>query len=178
VRSLALVVLYSVAWAAFGVASGWVAHRAAASRFDHDTWLTRPRRWEHAGRWYDRRLRVRYWKDRLPEAGALFAGGWAKDRLRSFELEHLERFAAETRRAEWVHWANIAFGVSFVVWAEPVVAVVMTVFGVVVHLPFVVVQRYNRARLLSVIANSRRRRMHPNGSARSKHGQPDANRKA
>lgn len=155
--SLLLVLAYSLAWAIFGIVSGWVAHLAPIGRVDHDTWLTRERRWEARGRWYDRRLRVRHWKDRLPEAGALFAGGWAKDRIRSFDVEQLERFAAETRRAEYVHWANVAFGLTFGLWSEPVVAAVMVAFGLVVHLPFVVVQRYNRARLVHVIANSRRR---------------------
>lgn len=128
-----------------------------AAAFGRDTWLTRTRSWEVRGRWYDRRLRVRVWKDRLPEAGALFAGGLAKDRLTSFELSHLERFAGETRRAEWVHWANIVFGTSFVFWTEPLVAVIMSIFGLVVHLPFVVIQRYNRARLAYVIERARRR---------------------
>ena len=155
-RALVQILLYSAAWAGFGVASGWVAHRRPVAAFEHDTWLTRLRPWEARGRRYDRWFRVRRWKDRLPEAGALFAGGWAKDRIRSFAPADLRRLAAETRRAEWVHWANIAFGASFALWTPWDVAVVMVVFGLVVHLPFVGVQRYNRARLVHVLATSRR----------------------
>ena len=113
-NDLLLVLAFSAMWTGFGLASGWIANRVPAAAFGRDTWLTRTRSWEVRGRWYDRRLRVRVWKDRLPEAGALFAGGLAKDRLTSFELGHLERFAGEMSRAEWVHCANIVFGTSFV----------------------------------------------------------------
>jgi len=151
------VVVYSLCWAGFGLLSGWAAHRIPLERLRADGPVTRIRRWEDGGRVYDRRLRVRVWKDRLPEAGGLFAGGWAKDRIRSFTVDDLERFAAETRRAERVHWANVVFGATFALWNDAAVAVVMVVFGAAVHLPFVVVQRYNRARLVHVISLARRR---------------------
>lgn len=151
-NAVASVAAYSVAWAAFGVASGWLVNRVPLRWIDHDGWLTRTRAFEARGRWYDRHLKVRWWKDRLPEAGGWFRGGVAKDRIRSFRRADLERLAAETRRAEWVHWANVAFGWTFLAWTEPLVGGVMVVFGAAAHLPFVVVQRYNRARLVHVLA--------------------------
>ena len=48
---------------------------------------------------------------------------------------------------------------------NPVFAV-MVVFGVVTHLPFVIIQRYNRARLLYVLTTASRR-------AQSDPAQPD-----
>ena len=75
---------YSAAWGSFGIASGWLAHKSPVRWFARDSWLTRMRPFEHRGRWYDRRLRVRWWKDRLPEAGGWFRGGWSKDRITSF----------------------------------------------------------------------------------------------
>lgn len=152
----ASVLLFSLAWAGFGIASGWLVNRVPLRRLDHDSRLTRIRPFEERGRWYDRHLKVRWWKDRLPEAGGWFRGGVAKDRIRSFRTQDLERLTAETRRAEWVHWANIGFGATFLFWTEPLVAAVMVAFGAVVHLPFVIVQRYNRARLLYVLATTSR----------------------
>ena len=151
------IALASLGWAAFGIGSGWCASRIPLAWLGRDRWLTHLFAWEARGRVYDRRLRVRVWKDRLPEAGALFSGGWAKDRLRSFDVDDLERLAAETRRAEWVHWAQIGFGASFALWSDSGVWVAMVAFGAVVHLPFVIVQRYNRARLAHVIPIERRR---------------------
>jgi glycosyl-4,4'-diaponeurosporenoate acyltransferase len=151
------VLAFSLAWATFGVGSGWLVNRVPLRCLDHDGWLTRPRPFEDRGRWYDRHLRVRWWKDRLPEAGGWFRGGVAKDRIRSFRTEDLERLTAETRRAEWVHWANVGFGFTFAAWTDPPVAGIMVAFGLATHLPFVIVQRYNRARLLHVLATTPRR---------------------
>ena len=74
----------------------------------------------------------------------------------------LERFAAETRRAELVHWVNAAAGPLFLVWCPPVIGAVMVVFGPVVHLPFVCIQRSNRAQIERVLA-ARRARLRPTG---------------
>ena len=49
---------------------------------------------------YRRWLRINRWKDRLPEAGALFAGGVSKRQLPSYDVAGLELFVRETRRAE------------------------------------------------------------------------------
>lgn len=160
------VLVFSAAWAVFGLTSGWLINQVPLRWLDHDGRLTRLRAFEERGRWYDRNLRVRWWKDRVPEAGGWFRGGVAKDRIRSFRTEDLERLTAETRRAEWVHWANVGFGFTFAAWTEPLVAAVMVVFGVVTHLPFVIIQRYNRARLLYVLTTASRR-------AQSDPAQPD-----
>lgn len=151
---LTLVLVYSALWAGFGVASGWVASKVPAHRLDHDGPVTRIRRFEHRGRWYDRHLRLRVWKDRLPEAGSWF-GGASKATMTSFDHAGLESFATETRRAELVHWANVAFGFTFFAWNGWGIGVVMVVFGTVVHLPFVLVQRYNRARIEYLLDRAR-----------------------
>lgn len=147
----AAVLVSCVAWAAIGLTTGLVAHRLPTRRLDHDSWLTRPRAVERGGRLYER-LGIRRWKDRLPEQGALFRGGFSKRGLRDRSADHLERFVVETRRAEVVHWANAAAGPVFWVWCPPGLGAVMVVFGVTVHLPFVCIQRYNRFRLQRVLA--------------------------
>lgn len=153
------IVAYSLCWAAFGVASGWIAHRVPARWLDTDRGLLRLRRWEERGRWYDRHLRVRRWQRLLPDAGAVFPGGRRKSEVLGFDTPSLEAFAVETRRAELVHWANIAFGVTFAAWTPAPVAATMILFAAVAHLPFVVAQRYNRARVVSILV--RRGRQSP-----------------
>lgn len=138
-------------WLAASAGWGYLGHRLPASRFDHDTWWSRLRGPERDGRVYER-LGIRRWKDRLPEAGALYSGGFSKRDLRAHDREHLERFALETRRAEFVHWlvlATVLVFPLFVVWyALPP----NLVYAVVANLPFIAIQRYNRARLLRIIA--------------------------
>jgi len=150
VSTAAAIARYSAIWAAFGLASGWWVNRWSVTSLDHDTWLTRARTWERDGRAYER-LRIRRWKDRLPEAGDFFRGGMSKKRLGGRSPADLRSFAAETRRAESVHWLNIGFAPTFLIWSSPAVGAVMVAFALVVHLPFVAIQRYNRARLLRVL---------------------------
>lgn len=153
----ASVVLSAGVWASASVAIGYVAHRAPVRRFDHDTWLTRLRPAEAGGRTYERHLAIRRWKRWLPEGGAAFRGGIDKRHLPGRDQASLERFAAETRRAEVVHWALLSLSPAFVLWNRPAIAVGMVAFGVVANVPFIWVQRYNRARLERVLARRRRR---------------------
>lgn len=141
------VLVSSIAWLLIGLASGFAWSRVSLQRLSRDGWLTRPRRWEQDGRWYQRNLRIQRWKDRLPEKGDLFRDGFSKRHLTDRSDAHLERFRAETRRAELVHWCNLGAGPAFLLWCPPLLGGAMVAFGVVAHLPFIVVQRYNRLRL-------------------------------
>lgn len=138
-----------VAWAAIHAGSGYVVHRLPLDRLQHDGWLLRSRQWEGGGRWYQHRLRIRRWKDHLPEAGALFAGGISK---RHLGVTDLDRFVAETRRAERGHWLALAGSPLFVLWNPPSGVVLMVAYGVVVNAPFIAVQRYNRQRAQRLLA--------------------------
>ena len=67
--------------------------RLGDERLARDGWGLRERRFEDGGRWYRRRLRIHRWKDRVPEAGALFG----------FELGELGvhvEFSAERRSVD------------------------------------------------------------------------------
>jgi glycosyl-4,4'-diaponeurosporenoate acyltransferase len=150
--SLGRAILVScLVWTLLGLVTGFIAHRLPTSRLDHDGWLTRLRPWEDGGRFYERRLRINRWKDKLPEKGDLFRGGFSKRHVRSRSTAHLVRFAAETRRAELVHWANAFAGPLFLLWCPWPLAMAMIAFGLTVHLPFVCIQRYNRGRIARML---------------------------
>lgn len=149
------VVVDCLAWTALSVVIGFGASRLPLRSIDHDTALTRLRPWEADGRWYEHHLAVRRWKDRLPEAGAVF-GGRSKRHLPSRATADLERFAAETRRAELTHWALLCCGPLFFAWNPWWLGLVMVAFAVAFNLPFIVIQRYNRARLGRLLGRRRR----------------------
>lgn len=148
-----LTVLVDIAaWGAFHAATGYAAHRLGDARLSREGWLLRPRRFEAGGRWYRRRLRIHRWKDRLPEAGALFAGGVSKRQLPAYDAAGLRAFARETRRAELAHWWALACGPLFVLWNPPLAAALLVTYGVLVNLPFIAIQRYNRQRIQALQA--------------------------
>ena len=145
------VVVDVAAWGAFHAATGYAAHRLGDQRLAHDGPLLRLRSFESGGRWYRRRLRIHRWKDRLPEAGDLFTGGVSKRALPSYDAAGLQVFARETRRAELTHWWAMACGPLFVLWNPPLASGLLVAYGVLVNLPFIAIQRYNRFRIQSLL---------------------------
>lgn len=137
------VLLDIVAW----VVLGYLGHRIPPHRLDQDRGPLRLRPFETGGAWYAQRLRIKRWKDRLPEAGAAFGGGLSKRRLPGHRPTDLADFARETRRAELVHGTLVAASVAFVLWNPWWLAGVMVLYALVANGPCLLVQRYNRARV-------------------------------
>lgn len=130
-------------WVAVSAIAGAAAARAPDRWFARDRFLLRIRRFERGGRVWES-VGVRWWKRRVPDAGAAF-GGRTKRRLAS--RAQLDLLAVETRRAELVHWALLAAAPAFVLWNPPWLAACMALFAFVANAPCIVVQRYNRARI-------------------------------
>lgn len=71
------------------------------------------------------------------------------------DREGLTRFAAETRRAELVHWAIPAALPIFALWNPAALLAAMAAYALVANAPCVIVQRYNRGRIERVLASTR-----------------------
>jgi glycosyl-4,4'-diaponeurosporenoate acyltransferase len=153
---LQVVAADAAVWAAWSGVVGYAAHRLPRARLDHDGAFTRLRRWERDGRVYERLL-IRRWKDRVPELGGAFGGGVSKRALAAGDTSALDAFAAETRRAELVHWAIPAVTPVFVLWNPPWLLAAMVAYAVVANLPCLLIQRYNRGRVLRVAGRRARR---------------------
>ena len=136
-------------------------HRLPDERLDADHWLLRERSFEGGGRLYRTTLAVPRWKRLLPEAGALFSGGFDKRALPSRDSAQLDRYQRETRRAELGHWLAMAPLPLFALWNPPWLWPAMAVYAVAVNGPCIVSQRYNRLRISRVLA------ARANGSRRS-----------
>ena len=148
---LGLVVLAdSVVWAGWSAVVGYGAHHLPPRVVESDNRLTRLRSWERSGRAYEA-LGIRRWKDRLPEAGAVFGGGVSKRALPGRGADDLERFAAETRRAELVHWAIPLITPVFALWNPPALLAAMVAYAVVANAPCIAIQRFNRVRITRVL---------------------------
>lgn len=150
------VALSSVTWLGVSLAFGAWAASWPADRLATTGPVTTLRGWEASGAWWQRHLRVRRWKDALPEAGALFAAGRSKRHLDSPSTADLARFRVETVRAERVHWLILASTPVHLIWCRPAIAAGMVAFGVLFNVPFIVIQRYNRGRLDAVLARRAR----------------------
>ncbi len=151
------VVIIGLGWFGWSLLCGYVAHRRPARTFDPSRPPYRLMRWERDGRAYER-LGIRRWKDRLPEAGGVFTGGFSKRHLASRDRHYLDRFVIETCRAEFAHWSMMALAPIWFVLFVPLVAVLNVGYALGANLPCLLVQRFNRARLLRI-----RARLAPDG---------------
>jgi glycosyl-4,4'-diaponeurosporenoate acyltransferase len=152
VTPLAAVVVDAAVWASWGSLVGYVGARAPVAHFAADGPITRLRDWERDGRTWER-LGVRRWKRAVPELGGLF-GGVSKRVLTDRTPAGLERLVVETRRAELVHWLAAAPILVMPAWNPAWLMWAMVAYAVAANAPCVVIQRYNRARLASVLARS------------------------
>lgn len=107
---------------------------------------------------YEKRLQIRRWKDRLPDGAAWLGGGFPKAKLAKRDAAYLARFAAETWRGECCHLAAIASTPVFFLWNPPWADGIMLVYALLANLPCIFAQRYNRMRLAGSLHAHRRSR--------------------
>ena len=143
-----------LAWALIHAGTGYVAHRTPAHRLQRSPAF---RTWAGERRFYIRVLRINTWKDLLPEAGGFFDGGVSKRTVAARTNDGIERLAVETRRAELAHRLALLGGPFFVLWNPTSAAVVMVAYAIAINLPFILIQRFNRLRLESILDSRARR---------------------
>ena len=90
-----IVVINAAAWLVIFIGTGSVAAHLSDQALTGHRRLLRPRRFERDGRFYEQRLHVARWKDRVPEAGT-FSGGYSKRHLPPTAGRGIERFALDT----------------------------------------------------------------------------------
>ena len=139
-------------WLLWSLLVGYLGHRLPDSALDHDNLWTRPRPWGESLAFYEQRLAIRRWKVWLPDAGALFPGGLRKGALVGRDRQRLEQLLAETRRAEAVHLAIWPFWLATVLWLPPWAVAANLLFATAFNLPCLWLQRYNRLRLVTLLA--------------------------
>ena len=147
------IALDSIAWAIIQPAIGYAGTRLPATVLDHRRWLFRTRPWERSGAIYQRLFRVRGWKSALPSGGTVFPGGFSMRQIASRQPDYLQRWLLETCRAELTHWMSILPSALFFLWNPRPLGVAMVVYAVLVNVPCIIVQRYNRPRLMQILGS-------------------------
>ena len=151
-----VVTLDAAAWTSWSVAVSYRGARWSAEAVGADSAVTRLRRWELGGRCYTR-VGVRRWRAAVPDAGRLF-GGRPRRLLRRLDPADWEALAAETRRAERVHWRILAALPVILLWNRGVLVPAMVGYAAAANIPCLALQRYNRARVAALLARRSRPR--------------------
>ena len=140
-----------LAWLVIQLGLAWVMTRIPAAQFNPRSALARLWDWERSGRGYEKFFAIKCWKDRLPDAASWFKGGFPKADLRMHTQEFLERFLRETWRGELTHWLALLTLPVFALCNPGWGVAVNAAYAVVANVPCILVQRYNRSRLLRVL---------------------------
>lgn len=100
-----------------------------------------------------RRVGVQRWARRLPELGGTF--GVSKRRLPGGSPDELAAYVVEVRRAEWVHWLSLLSLVPLAALNPRWLWALFATIAGAVNAPFVAILRFNRLRLLGLLARRR-----------------------
>ena len=147
-----VVVLNVIAWLVIQFGLAWALTQIPVARFNPENPFARTHNLERGGRSYERVFAIKHWKDKLPDAASWFRGGFPKASLREASPGFLQRFQHETWRGELVHWLALLALPVFCVWNPWWAVLVNAAYAVAANGPCILVQRYNRARLLRLLA--------------------------
>jgi glycosyl-4,4'-diaponeurosporenoate acyltransferase len=152
------IIIDIIAWFIIHMAVVMVIIRIPVWHFDSGGFLYRPRTWEKGGDLYQRIFKVKKWKKLAPDGATLFKDrGFPKKRLKSADESYLHLFLMETCRAELAHWIIMGFAPFFFLWNRFFVGLIMILYALLENLPLIMVQRYNRHRLIRVLQKKRHR---------------------
>ena len=103
--------------------------------------------WEAGGEIYQRLFKVRRWKAVLPELSDFFRKLFPKKKIKTFDSDYLRSYIIESCRAELTHFCIIGITFLFPIWAGFSVSLLIIYISILLNLPFIVIQRYNRPRI-------------------------------
>lgn len=103
---------------------------------------------EREGRIYEK-LKIRKWQSKVPDMSRILPFVMPKKRLLQGFEGKLPRMIQETCVAEWIHTVlSIAGLLCLGIWPGPGGIVVTVIYVLLGNIPFIIIQRYNRPRLL------------------------------
>lgn len=93
-------------------------------------------------------LMVKKWKKYLPDGAAAKKKGFRKKHLRQMNKAYYKTFIQELCRAEFSHWLQLFVLIMvFIPWS---IFPYMVVYAIVVNVPCILAQRYNRPRFIQI----------------------------
>jgi len=146
-----LIIFNSLFWIIIHMISGYLSHLIPETIYRPSSTLFKPQWWEKNGKIYEKLFLIKRWKDKLPEAGEFFRlHPFNKKHLLSTDPAYLNRFLLETCRAEMAHLLPIVFLPLSFPFNPPIGDSIMALYAFLANIPFIMIQRYNRIRLLRI----------------------------
>ncbi len=149
--------LYAVIYiAVLGILSHFVGQALPRARFSAESFPYRTADWENGGKVYEK-LGIKHWKDALPDMSRIMPDMVKKKLTGQNREQGMDVLIAETCVAECVHYWLIVLSLGiFLFWRGVWALVFWLVYNILGNVPFILIQRYNRPRL--VLLEQRRKR--------------------
>lgn len=122
----------------------------------HKNWF-RTWKWEQNGMIWQKIFHIQSWKHFLPDGSIFLKKAYDKSSMADAYLPTLNKFLLEMRRAEMTHWLSMTPAILFFFWNPPWAGWIMIVYAILMNIPFIVVQRYNRPRLEKIYKRKQKR---------------------
>lgn len=150
--------LWAIAYiAVLGVVSHFFGQAIPRSAFRADAFPYRCAKWERGGRVYEK-LGVKRWKDALPDMSRVMPDMVKKKINVQQRAAGAGELIAETCAAELVHYCLIVLSLGiFFFWRGAGAAIFWLVYNLLGNVPFIIIQRYNRPRLIQLEERRKRR---------------------
>lgn len=116
--------------------------------FDFNKYIYRIKNWENNGKWYNDRLKIKKWKDCLPQY--VSKDGFSKRNLADLSVKYIDQFILETCRGEWSHRKCIWIAVPIIFINRLSIGLLFLFFVLLINIPYICIQRYNRIRLIKI----------------------------
>jgi len=149
------VILCFLLWPLFQVSISVACLKIKDQKFDYNKIPYKTYKWEKEGKIYDKIFKVSKWKKFLPDGGAIMKGGYKKKNITNFSKENFQKYIIESCRAELSHLLAIIPFWVFGLFAPIEVIYIMLAYALLVNLPCIITQRYNRPRFIRLINSIR-----------------------
>ena len=148
-----MILSYFIVWPVMQILIAVIGNTFGDEHFDPNCFWLRPKKWERNGLIYKKVFKIHKWKHLLPDGAKVYKKGFQKKHIKNDDPVYLKAFIAETGRAETIHWVQIIPFWVFGLWSPPRVIGYMFCYAIVMNMPCIMAQRYNRPRLVRIYNN-------------------------
>lgn len=141
--------------AGVGILTHYIGEMLPRRWFDPEKFPYRERPWERHGHFYEK-FGIRVWKDHMPDKSKWVKSTYTKTVRDQSDPESLDHLLRETCVAECVHWGLLFISPVILLFTQGTAAVIITIVYGFSNLPLIMIQRFNRPRLRTVLRRTLR----------------------
>ncbi len=146
----ALILSFFIVWPLLQLVITLICNMIDLNKFNPNIFFLKSHNWEKGGAIYKTVFKIHRWKHLLPDGAKTHKTGFQKKNIKNFKKEYLNEFIYQTGRAEIAHWIQIMPFFVFGFWSPNFVIWIMLLYAILVNMPCIIAQRYNRPRLIKI----------------------------